>query len=251
MINIIVPCYNEASRINIEYWRQIVDSPYLRQIVFTFVDDGSSDDTQIVIQQLSVFHNVEILSLKKNFGKANAIRFACLSLIGKKQNLQFFGFIDSDSAFKAEEVIDTLSGAGKLFAEYDAIFLSRIKMSGTSIVRSPSRHFIGRIIYTYIARGWKWAPYDTQCGFKLFNTSLLMEAALEEPFETKWFFDIELTARLTRILGRPVRIKELPLMNWRERAGSHLRWYHSLNVVREIIKARKIVKVLSNYSGSD
>ena len=250
MINIIVPCYNEATRMDTKYWKEIINSPNLKHVSFTFIDDGSLDDTLDVIRQFEDSNNVEIMRLERNAGKANAIRHACLCLISRKENLQLFGFIDSDSAFKAQEVIEILSRANVLCAEFDAIFLSRIKMAGTSITRSSVRHIISRVIYSYVAQGWEWAPYDTQCGFKLFQSTFLIDAAFDEPFVTKWFFDIELTVRLTKVLSRPLGIKEVPLMNWREQAGSNVRWYHFLNIVREIRTARKLIKNISSFTKS-
>ena len=55
-----------------------------------------------------------------------------------------------------------------------------------------------------------------------------LERALAEPFHSRWAFDVELLARLTRGPDAllPSTIREEPLCTWRDVPGSKLRARH-------------------------
>ena len=70
--------------------------------------------------------------------------------------------------------------------------------------------------------------YDTQCGAKIFRRSAALEAAVGEPFRSRWAFDVELIGRL--LAGAPNvpplgadSFVEVPLAVWRDVPGSKLR----------------------------
>jgi glycosyltransferase involved in cell wall biosynthesis len=242
MILLIVPCYNEERRFDPSYWEWILSSLQSSSVSFIFVDDGSADNTFSILNKLNRFNNTEVISLKRNFGKANAIRMGLEYALDSKNELDLVGFIDSDSAFEKQEVVKQLVELTKVENPFDAIFFSRVKLSGSKIRRSELRHIVSRIIYTYIARGWNWAPYDTQCGFKLFKNSLFLHQAILVEFSTRWFFDIELSLRISNDMRTPLKIKELPLSFWNEREGSRIRAKHVLSILLEILRTRRLVK---------
>ena len=73
-IGIVIPCYNEALRLPVVE----LDS-FLKEypdICFCFVNDGSLDNTQRVLEYLRAArsYQVEIIKLNENKGKAEAIR---------------------------------------------------------------------------------------------------------------------------------------------------------------------------------
>ena len=245
---LVIPCFNEAARIDLSYWKQIIKSSKTTNFNFIFIDDGSKDNTFELINKLSKYSCVEVMHLKSNVGKANAIRFAfCEILTRSNIACEFIGFIDSDSAFDSQEVIEALSSLNESIFDNDAVFYSRVKLSGSQIKRSEIRHVISRIIYTYIARGWFWAPYDTQCGFKIFRNSFFLSDVVSVPFKTRWFFDIEFIAKLAIARGSKLKIKEIPLRYWQERSGSRIKKSHYFSILLEIILARKLVKSISIF----
>lgn len=242
MIHIVVPCFNEEERFDCSYWSYIIEHLPRDICFFHFVDDGSNDNTKSMLQKFVDENASNLIVLNSNVGKANALRhsFELLSKTGQAGDI--FGFIDSDSAFNSEEVIDRIMKVEQDIVGLNALFMSRIKLSGTKIIRSARRHIFSRLIYTYLARGWDWAPYDTQCGFKFFMYSDDFCAALRNRFTTKWFFDIELIVRLTLLTGNRVSIKEIPLRFWTERQGSKLRGQEIIRIVFEILKIRKKIR---------
>ena len=246
MIYMVVPCYNEEKRLDVSYWSHILERIPKDSCCFSFVDDGSTDDTTRLLQHLADKYSIKLISLNNNVGKANAIRHSFELLSEKGQYGDVYGFIDSDSAFSAEEVVERISSVKQDIKNSDAVFMSRIKISGTQIVRSTKRHILSRIIYTYLARDWEWAPYDTQCGFKFFLFSDNLHQSLKGKFATSWFFDIELVVRLSSLAGNRIFIKEIPLQFWTEREGSKLRGKELIRIFVEIIRIRSKIRKITH-----
>jgi glycosyltransferase involved in cell wall biosynthesis len=70
---IIIPCYNEAERFNIDYYQQFVQKEISKLIIF--VNDGSKDNTTDIIDQIIArYENAVKLVLEQNQGKAEAVR---------------------------------------------------------------------------------------------------------------------------------------------------------------------------------
>ena len=76
---IIIPCYNEEKRLPVEAFTSFVKEN--KHIHFLFVDDGSTDNTAMVLKNLASYSShFSFLICKKNQGKAGAIREGVLSL---------------------------------------------------------------------------------------------------------------------------------------------------------------------------
>jgi glycosyltransferase involved in cell wall biosynthesis len=76
---IVVPCYNEAARLNLEQFAAALSTyPW---IYLYFVDDGSSDNTFNLLQQFTESNpeRIKLLKLAKNSGKAAAVRHGMLA----------------------------------------------------------------------------------------------------------------------------------------------------------------------------
>lgn len=75
-VSIVIPVFNESANIPVvaESISQVFEKlPYTFEILF--VDDGSSDDSLIVLHKLStVYTNVFFIHLSKNFGHQNALK---------------------------------------------------------------------------------------------------------------------------------------------------------------------------------
>ena len=106
---------------------------------------------------------------------------------------------------------------------------SRVHLLGRHIERSAVRHYLGRVFATAVSVMSGLPIYDTQCGAKLLRADPVTREALEQPFVSRWIFDVELLARLVagcaRTGGPPARerIVERPLRKWRDVAGSRLK----------------------------
>ena len=216
---LVIPCYNERFRFPVEYWRELItENP---KIDWLFVDDGSTDDTLNLLNQLSNAENVSVARSNFNLGKGNAVRFGFYLALEKTLNLEFLGFLDADGAFSKEDVFAVTSSLlvkmnGVTGRSFDVLISSRVALAGRSIYRKSTRHFIGRIIATLLTSHWKSSPYDTQSGFKIFRNTSAFREAINPEFETKWFFDIEILTRIGTQRNGELLVWEEPVNYWRD-----------------------------------
>lgn len=241
---LIVPCFNEELRWNWKYWNKLAGLPYLQLL---FVNDGSSDKTAELINSICrEHHSVSSLSLNSNSGKAEAIRQGLqFSLSGINQNIAWFGFLDADGCIPFEEVsrileiTDIISSPGT-----DALWTSRLRLSGHNIERKIVRHLVGRLIAGIVSLGRPGLPRDTQCGFKLFRNSLDSLRIFQEPFLTRWLFELEIIERWGALKGQTLIIHEEPLKFWRDIPGSKITLRQFPRVLKEIAQ----IKILQLFS---
>jgi glycosyltransferase involved in cell wall biosynthesis len=234
---IVVPCYNEAARLEPD--RFVAYCAEQPQLSLLFVDDGSKDDTFAVLGALQarVPEQISLLKLEKNSGKAEAVRRGVLQALASSAEL--VGFWDADLATPLYN-IDRFS---QLFAkpEIQLVVGSRVGLLGHEIQRTPGRHYIGRGFATLAALALQLPIYDTQCGAKLFRANATFREIFAHPFELGWSFDIELFARFARASKRNgldprKQVIEAPLREWIDAPGSKLRPSHFPRIAWELGK---------------
>jgi dolichyl-phosphate beta-glucosyltransferase len=236
---LVVPCYNEASRLPQRRFVEALERyGWLRLL---FVDDGSTDATASTLRavQQPQPDRVRILTLERNRGKAAAVRAGLLA--AREAKAPFVGYWDADLSAP----LDELSGMRELLHEepaIEAVFGSRVRLLGRQIERSTLRHYLGRVFATAASLSLRLPVYDTQCGAKLLRNSDLLGQVLDRPFDTRWIFDVELLARYVAALGRdamPQHIVEYPLTQWHAAAGSRLRAAHFVQAAWDLAHIRR------------
>jgi len=229
-ICLIVPCFNEAARIDFDRFARL--PPGVKCLM---VDDGSSDGTAALIER-HLSDTIGLLALPANVGKAEAIRQGMLHArtSGRLAGVEWIGYWDADLATPLSEIGSFLAYAQLADGRVEGVLGSRIYKLGSHIVRSYPRHLLGRLFATVAATLLDLECYDSQCGAKLFRTELL-EQAFVEPFLSRWIFDVEL---LVRLRGR--RLIEYPLREWTDVGGSKLDVLRvAWPTVRDLIRIRR------------
>lgn len=222
---IVVPCFDEGQRLHGEPFLACASA--LPRVRFLFVDDGSRDDTRVVLDALRARAPaiVDVLPLDINVGKAEAVRRGMLQALGALPYA--VGYWDADLATPLDELgrfVELLERR----PEVVMVMGSRVALLGRDIRRSPLRHYLGRLFATAASWVLGLPVYDTQCGAKLFRADAVREGVFDTPFETRWLLDIEVLQRLLRVrraLGSgeaTAGFHELPLEAWRDVRGSKL-----------------------------
>jgi glycosyltransferase involved in cell wall biosynthesis len=222
---IIIPCYNEALRLNTqEFIDSIRSNEYLYYI---FVNDGSTDGTQEKLNTLCCSHPTQMncISLKKNSGKAEAVRKGVLNAL--ESDFANIGYWDADLATPLSiiprfcELLDN--------TRITMVIGSRVKLLGRKIERRALRHYLGRFFATFASLVLSLPVYDTQCGAKIFKNSKELKIVFSKPFSVKWTFDVEILARfimIERFGGINPLIDsaiEYPLEEWTDVSGSKIK----------------------------
>lgn len=219
---IVIPCYNEQHRLDIDEMLRLGGGG---RVHLLFVNDGSTDMTTNVLAALAASEAaIDVLELAVNNGKGEAVRRGLLRAIAA--GAPVVGYYDADLATPPTELlrlVDTLEG----HPDIEAVLGSRVARLGCIIERSPARHYPGRIFATAASIALRLQVYDTQCGAKVFRVTPSLIAAVQQPFHSTWAFDVELLHRLVTGQGGvapvpPRALLEVPLDTWKEMGDSRL-----------------------------
>jgi glycosyltransferase involved in cell wall biosynthesis len=236
---IIIPCFNEYTRINKTSYINFLNEN--KNCTIVFAEDGSTDDTLKVLKEIqdASKNNVHIHVLDRNKGKAEAIREAVLYSYENKLAFNKLAYIDADLSVSLEEC---LSISDAVTNDVFFAFGSRILKIDSYIKRRKFRHYTGRFIATIISTILKVPVYDTQCGCKIFSRSLANQV-FHERFISKWLFDVEIFFRIINLYSikdLQDKSREIPLKSWIDSANSKVKityffkmWYDIYSINRK------------------
>lgn len=216
VFSVIIPTFNEEQNIErtikqiIEFFQSELDlNPY----EILVVDDGSSDRTVVLVEQLGATYAQIRLIKNAHLGKGYTVRTGVLSALG-----QSILFTDADGSTPIKEVKRLLLRLNE--ASFDVAIASR-EGTGASRYQEPYyRHLMGRAFNLVVQLLALPGIQDSQCGFKLFKAAaaktIFTKLKIYGPFTKERIFaftgafDVEVLF-LARKLG--YRIKEVPV-NW-------------------------------------
>lgn len=225
---IVVPCFNEEKRLNVEEFQNFAKK--FPDTFFLFVNDCSTDNTMLVIDSICKSNGNQMFStsLETNTGKAEAVRQGVLKAIGmESMNFKNIGYWDADLSTPLNAITkltEKLESPEILMA-----FGSRVKLLNHKINRTAMRHYLGRIFATLASLVLHLKIYDTQCGAKIFKNIPELKTVFAQPFMVNWIFDVEILARFI-LLGKSTgkwsvedSAVEYPLEVWHDVEGSKLK----------------------------
>jgi len=237
---IVVPCYNEARRIDETAFVDLARDGRLRLL---FVDDGSTDGTGAVLARMAKASKwIEVFTLAANAGKAEAVRRGLL--VAVRNGAEIVGYYDADQATPPAELV-RLTRRLQREPELAAVLGSRVARMGSSVRRKAVRHYLGRVYGTLAVMALGVTVYDTQCGAKVFRVNEALVNAISTPFRSSWSFDVELLHRLLSGSGQAPGLpessfEEMPLETWHDVSGSKLKLSSALLALFDLLTiARK------------
>jgi dolichyl-phosphate beta-glucosyltransferase len=229
---LLIPAFNESLRFSESYFRELsVLNDNLRLI---FIDDGSTDSTLSLLEQTSQFiENSEVMYLRENVGKANAVRLGFLKARELYPNCSWIGFLDSDGSFYPDDVTAIISLIPELDSDVDAIFTCRKIVLDEHLFQIFQRRIARNVIFKFLILGWGEHLEDVQSGFKFFRNTDSMFRALDSEFVTRWFFEWEILIRL-KSFNSILRIYHYPLKILHKRDGN-IRFSNYPHILLEVI----------------
>lgn len=218
---IVIPCYNEEQRFKKEAYAEFLSKQ--SDVYLLFVNDGSRDDTGTMLTIFTrEYSNAALLNAKVNKGKAEAVRAGIQHAL-RLGKFDYLGYWDADLATPLDQIPEFIQLAQS--KNKSLVMGCRLLRLGADIHRQPSRHYIGRVFATLASYVLGLPVYDTQCGSKLFCKEFAA-VGFENPFKTKWLFDVEILARLVIHFGyshMKAFAYEFPLPAWEDVGGSRLK----------------------------
>ncbi len=217
VLSVVVPAYNEASRIAESLHRiaeYLGSLPYESDLIV--VDDGSDAAGHKAVEDalaaLPPDFQRQLLRHEANRGKGAAVRTGCLAARGR-----YLAFLDADLA-TPPAALGALIEA--LEAGADIAIGVRHQADGSDMRdrRGPIRRLAGRAFSSVVRILLLPGVQDSQCPMKAFCREAAQRLFGLQRIET-WSFDAELLY-LARRLG--MKTVEVPV-SWNAVAGSHLR----------------------------
>lgn len=240
---LVVPCYNEAQRFPTGVFLAFLEQH--PEVSLILANDGSRDATSALLKsvQAQAPGRVHVLDRAENRGKAETVREGLLHALTLPETPEIIGFWDADLATPLPAVYDLLPIL-ETRPEIHMVFGARVNLLGRRIRRQAIRHYLGRIFATSVSVVLGLPVYDTQCGAKLFRVGPQTKQLFEEPFSSRWVFDVEIIARwigLNQFDRERVKqtMYEFPLHAWDDVAGSKVKPHDFLKAFFDVLRIRQ------------
>lgn len=186
-LSIVIPCYNEVSRVGFSLENRIesvitslgvlFDDEYDYEIIL--VSDGSTDTTDLVILDLSYKYPFVVPVLNdKNRGKGHSIKEGV-----SKASKEFILIMDADLSTDLKHINSFYNS----MKDYDSIIGIRSDKYNTK-----SRMLLSILSHLCMTKILKLDVKDTQCGFKMVKSEILKEFCTSFQTCDRWLFDAEL-----------------------------------------------------------
>lgn len=202
LISVVVPAYNAGGCLRdscgkiVEYLR---DESLRYELII--VDDGSSDDTVGVLNDLSSGDsNIRFLTNSRNMGKGYSLRRGILDSRG-----DYVFFTDADLSTPICELRKLFSCLGE---GYDIGIASRALPDSNVVIHQPFYREHSGKLFNLIMRSMLFLDIkDTQCGFKFFRRDAALDVFGKQTLNG-FCFDVEVLY-IARKKG--YKIKEVPV----------------------------------------
>ena len=223
-LSIIIPAFNEEERIAPTLLT--LDAFLAKQRIhyeIIVVDDGSSDNTVILVEAMGVkMTALRCIPSKRNRGKGHAVRVGMLAAKGEVRVMY-----DADGSMPATELPklitpifsrgDSAEGAKHSRSAKQGVLKNDANSSGTSFLNTDiaiGSRYTGNADTQAAQPGWRvaWSRVanrivqrslvagirDTQCGFKAFSAEAA-EAVFSRATIDGWAFDLEVLALASKL----------------------------------------------------
>ena len=192
-LSVIIPTYNEAATLG-QLIEKVQKVPVNKELII--VDDGSTDNTNEILQQYTSTKNIRVIYHSKNMGKGSAIRTGREFATGDITIIQ-----DADLETDPNDYIHLLEPISS--KKTKVVYGSRVLGGKT---KSSFKYYFGGKFITFIANIlYGQGITDEPTCYKVFDTMFFKSI----PLKCKGFeFCPEITAKVSR---RNMKIIELPM----------------------------------------
>jgi len=239
-LSVIFPLYNEEKRLN-KLFQEIKKFNFFKKknIEFIFVNDGSNDNSNLLIKEFIKKHhikiNLKLISYNTNRGKGYALKKGVA--IAK---YQWIITTDIDLSVKLEQLKIWIKK--KLISHKTQVYFGSRLLKHSIVDAKRNRKIIGFIFNVFlrlILNSDILNIKDTQCGFKLYKKNIAKKV-FSKITEEGYIHDVEILILLKK---KKIFIKELPV-KWEHKSGSKINLFtDSLIMLKNIIRLKKKYKI--------
>jgi glycosyltransferase involved in cell wall biosynthesis len=197
-LSVIIPAYNEEATLE-SVVRQVLKLPQVAEVIV--VDDGSTDATARICQELVDIPRVRVVRLPCNKGKCAALKAGFAISSGDIVIVQ-----DADQEYNPSEIPDLIQPI--LDGHADVVYGSRF------LVRRSSRvlyfyHYIANRGLTFFSNLLTNINFtDVETGYKVFRGDIIRSMVIT----SKGFgIEIEVTAKIAKLAKLGVAVYEVPI----------------------------------------
>ncbi len=215
-LSIVIPLYNEEKRLkkSLPILERFIKKNKKYKIEIIFVSDGSTDQTNLIIQNFRILKaphfKKKIIKYNKNVGKGFAVKKGVL-----KASNEWILLCDTDLSVHPNQFIIWLKN--KILSSKKMAYYGSREHKKSIVKASKHRVLMGFFFKKLIKYLFNIKLSDTQCGFKVFHKSY-SKKIFKKIISYRFAFDVELTLLLKK---QSIVIKELPL-KWTHKEGSKL-----------------------------
>ena len=205
--SIIIPAHNEEHRIGpmLEAYADFFSDSEILVVL-----NGCTDGTKTIVEQIQKYSpNVNIIDIPEPVGKGGAVRVGFMLA-----RAPACGYVDADGATSPEEFSRLFS----FLVSSDAVIASRWSKGATVEVAQPWVRRLTSRGFNFIVRALFQMKYaDTQCGAKVFRTSVIQKV-LPAVETANFAFDVDILLSLKHI---GAKVLEVPTA-WKDIEGSRI-----------------------------
>jgi glycosyltransferase involved in cell wall biosynthesis len=222
-ISIVIPCYNEAKTIKEIIYKIIKFQDYEKEIIV--IDDGSSDETKLILKN-DLINSINILILnEKNYGKGYSVRKGIQAATGDIILIQ-----DADLEYDPSDYNKIIKPI--ISGDADVVYGSRFVGSAEKRVLNYWHKVANNFLTTLSNMCTNINLTDMEVGYKAFKSKVIKQIDLKE---NRFGFEPEITAKIAK---KKLRIYEVGVKYFGRdyQQGKKIGWRDGFSALRCIIK---------------
>jgi len=231
-ISVIIPCYNLENVVKTTV-KNILENleKYTDSFEILIVNDGSTDDTLKVIQDIKNNHeSIRVITYSKNKGKGHAVKTGILQSIGSS-----LVFIDGDLDIASDAIQNYVNELDN----FDLVIGSKLSQNSEIEIRQ-SRKILSDMFSGLVRFLTGLKIQDTQVGFKAGNGDDLRKIFKIMSIDG-FAFDVELLVIATKL---NLRIKEMPV---KLKIMKSFRFNSAVQMFSDVLKITYNDKILHKF----